>query len=30
VPILQYYDPSLPTKIETNASDGVVAGVISQ
>jgi hypothetical protein len=28
--VLCYYDPSLLTKIETNALDGVVAGVISQ
>jgi Reverse transcriptase (RNA-dependent DNA polymerase)/RNase H-like domain found in reverse transcriptase len=29
-PILRHYDPELPTKIETDASDGVVAGILSQ
>jgi hypothetical protein len=29
-PVLHYYDPSLLTKIKTNALDRVVAGVISQ
>jgi transposase InsO family protein len=29
-PVLRYYDYSLPTKLETDASDGVVAGVLSQ
>jgi hypothetical protein len=29
-PILQYYQADLPTIIETNASNGVVAGVLSQ
>jgi hypothetical protein len=29
-PVLQYYDPSLPMKIETDALDRIVAGVISQ
>jgi hypothetical protein len=28
--ILRHYDPNLETRIETNASDGVVAGVLSQ
>ncbi|KFY97503.1 hypothetical protein V498_02029 [Pseudogymnoascus sp. VKM F-4517 (FW-2822)] len=27
---LYYFDPELPTKLETDASDGVVAGVLSQ
>ena len=29
-PILQHYSESLETRIETDASDGVVAGVLSQ
>jgi hypothetical protein len=29
-PILRHYDPNLETRIETNASDSVVAGVLSQ
>jgi hypothetical protein len=29
-PVLQYYDPSLLMKIETDALDKVVAGVMSQ
>jgi hypothetical protein len=29
-PILRYYDPELPTMVETDASNGVVAGVLSQ
>ena len=29
-PILRYYNPDLPTKIETDASDGTIAGVMSQ
>lgn len=29
-PILYHYQPDLPTKLETDASDGVVAGVLSQ
>jgi hypothetical protein len=29
-PVLQYYNPSLLTKIETNALDRVVARVMSQ
>ena len=29
-PILYHYQPGLPTKLETDASDGVVAGVLSQ
>ena len=29
-PILCYYDPDLPTIVETDASNGVVAGVLSQ
>jgi len=29
-PILRYYDPGLPTIVETDASNGVVAGVLSQ
>jgi hypothetical protein len=28
--VLQYYNPSLPTKIEINTLDRVIAGVISQ
>ena len=29
-PLLQHYRPNLPTKLETDASDGVIAGVLSQ
>jgi predicted aspartyl protease len=29
-PVLRHYRPELPTKLETDASDGVVAGVLSQ
>jgi hypothetical protein len=29
-PVLAFYDPTLPTKLETDAADGVVAGVLSQ
>jgi hypothetical protein len=29
-PILRYFQPELPTRVETDASDGVVAGVLSQ
>jgi len=29
-PILRYYQPELPTIVETDASNGVVAGVLSQ
>jgi len=29
-PILRHYDPNLESRIETDASDGVVAGVLSQ
>jgi RNase H-like domain found in reverse transcriptase/Reverse transcriptase (RNA-dependent DNA polymerase) len=29
-PILRYYQPDLPTMVETDASNGVVAGVLSQ
>ena len=29
-PILRHYDPNLETRIETDAFDGVVAGVLSQ
>lgn len=29
-PVLRHYDPELPARIETDASDGVVAGVLSQ
>jgi hypothetical protein len=29
-PILAHYDPTLPTRIETNASDGVLSAVLSQ
>ena len=29
-PILRHYDPNLESQIETDASDGVVAGVLSQ
>ena len=30
IPTLCHFDPDLPTKIETDASDGVIAGVLSQ
>jgi transposase InsO family protein len=30
LPMTYHYDPELPTKLETDASDGVIAGVISQ
>ena len=29
-PLLGYYNPMLPTQVETNASDGVIARVLSQ
>jgi transposase InsO family protein len=29
-PILRYYEPELPTMVETDASNGVLAGVLSQ
>ena len=29
-PLLSHYHPELPTRLETDASDGVVAGVMSQ
>jgi len=29
-PILRYYQLKLPTMVETDASNGVVAGVLSQ
>ena len=29
-PLLTYYDPALLTQVETDASDGVIAGVMSQ
>ena len=29
-PILRYYKPDLPTIVETDASNGVIAGVLSQ
>src|SRR5262249_350025 len=29
-PVLRHYDPELETMIETDASDGVVAGILSQ
>ena len=29
-PVLRHYQPDLPTKLETDASNGVVAGVLSQ
>jgi reverse transcriptase-like protein len=29
-PVLRHYQPELPTKLETDASDGVVGGVLSQ
>jgi hypothetical protein len=29
-PLLTHYDPSLPTKLETDASDGAVTSVLSQ
>ena len=28
--ILRYFDPSLPSRLETDASDEVIAGVLSQ
>ena len=28
--LLRYYDPKLPCRIETDASDGVIAGILSQ
>jgi len=28
--ILRYYDPSLQSMIETDASDGIIAGILSQ
>jgi hypothetical protein len=28
-PLLTHYNPSLPTKLEIDASDGAVAGVLS-
>jgi hypothetical protein len=27
-PVLVFYDPQLPTKLETDAADGVVAGML--
>jgi hypothetical protein len=29
-PLLAHYNPALPTQVETDASDGVIAGVLSQ
>lgn len=29
-PVLSFYDPLLPTRMQTDTSDGVVAGVLSQ
>ena len=29
-PVLRHYDPQLPTRVETDASQGVVAGVLQQ
>ena len=29
-PVLRHYDPELETMLETDASDGVVAGILSQ
>ena len=29
-PILRHYDPDLESMLETDASDGVIAGVLSQ
>ena len=29
-PLLMHYNPALPTQVETDASDGVIAGVLSQ
>jgi hypothetical protein len=29
-PVLRYYNPTLRTRVETDASDEVVAGVMSQ
>ena len=29
-PVLRHYDPNLESRIETDASNGVVAGVLSQ
>ena len=28
-PVLAYYDPELPSRVETDASDGVAAGIFS-
>jgi transposase InsO family protein len=30
VPVLRYYDPAYPTMVETDASNGVLGGVLSQ
>ena len=30
IPRVHHFDPELPTKLETDASDGVIAGVYSQ
>ena len=30
VPVLRHYQPDLPTKVETDASDEVIAGILSQ
>jgi hypothetical protein len=29
-PVLRYYNPDLPTMVETDVSKGVVAGLLSQ
>ena len=29
-PVLAHYDPERPSRVETDASDGVVAGIFSQ
>ncbi|EED18927.1 retrotransposon polyprotein, putative [Talaromyces stipitatus ATCC 10500] len=29
-PVLSHYQPNLPTRVETDASDGVIAGILSQ
>jgi hypothetical protein len=26
--LLRYYDPQLPCRVETNASDGVIVGIL--
>jgi hypothetical protein len=29
-PVLQHYDPALPTRLEVDASDGAISGILSQ